>query len=41
MLDLAEADIAAGRTISHEESMRRWKEKVARKERELELAEAV
>lgn len=41
MLDLAEADIAAGRTISHEESMRRWKEKVARKKKELELAEAV
>ena len=41
MLDAAEADIAAGRTISHEESMRRWKEKVTRKEKEQELAEAV
>ena len=41
MLDAAEAEIAAGKTISHEESMRRWKEKVARKKKDQELAEAV
>ena len=41
MLDMAEADIAAGRTIPHEESMRRWKEKLANEENALEMAEAV
>ena len=42
MLDAAEADIAAGRTIPHEESMRRWQEEIAREEqKELELAEAL
>jgi len=41
MLDLAEADIAAGRTTPHEESMRKWQEKIANKEKNLELAEAV
>ena len=42
MLDLAEADIAAGRTTPHEESMRRWQEKIARQEKEKhEMAEAV
>ena len=41
MLDIAEADIAAGRTTPHEESMRRWQEKVAYKEKENSLAEAV
>jgi hypothetical protein len=42
MLDLAEDDIAAGRTTPHEESMRRWQEKIARQEKEEhELAEAV
>ena len=42
MLDLAEADIAAGRTTPHEESMRRWQEKIARQEKEkYEMAEAV
>jgi len=32
MLDEAEADIAAGRTIPHEEVMRRWDEEIARME---------
>ena len=42
MLDLAEADIAAGRTTPHEESMRRWQENIARQEKEkYEMAEAV
>ena len=40
MLDEAEADIAAGRTISHEEMMRRWEEELAREE-QLEMAGAV
>ena len=30
MLDAAEADIAAGRTYSHEEVMREWDEEIAR-----------
>ena len=41
MLDQSEADIEAGRTVSHEESMGRWKEKLARKTQDKELAEAV
>ena len=41
MIDQSEADIAAGRTVSHEESMRRWKTKVARQKQELEMIEAV
>ena len=42
MLDLAEADIAAGRTTSHEELMLEWEEELAREEQEeLEMAEAV
>ena len=42
MLDAAEANFAAGRCIPHEESMRRWKEKIARmKHAELEMAETV
>lgn len=40
MIDESEADIAAGRTISHEEMMRRWEEELAREE-QLEMAEAV
>lgn len=30
-IDQAEVNVAAGRTTTHEESMRRWKEKIARK----------
>ena len=41
MLDQSEADIAAGRTVSHEESMSRWKENIASKIRDKDLAEAV
>lgn len=42
MLDEAEANFAAGRGIPHEESMRRWKEKMARmKHAELEMTETV
>ena len=41
MLDQSEADIAAGRTISHEDMMREWEEEMAREEQELEMAEAV
>ena len=41
MLDEAEADFAAGKGIPHEESMRRWREKIALKKQELEMAEAV
>ena len=33
MLDAAEADIAAGRTTPHEESMRQARERIARKAR--------
>ena len=40
-IDQAEANVAAGRTIIHEESMRRWKEKIARKKLDLEMADAV
>ena len=40
MIAESEADIAAGRTISHEEMMRQWEEDLAREE-ELEMAEAV
>ena len=40
MIAESEADIAAGRTISHEEMMRQWEEELAREE-ELEMAEAV
>ena len=36
MLDAAEAEIAAGKGIPHEESMRRWDEKIARMEAEEE-----
>ena len=32
MLDEAEAEIAAGRTIPHEEVMRRWDEEIAQME---------
>ena len=42
LLDEAEADIAAGRTISHEDMMREWEEELAREEQyEHEMAEAV
>ena len=42
MLDLAEADIAAGRTIPDEEVWRRYDERCTREEQEEnELAEAV
>ena len=42
ILDEAEADFAARRTIPHEESMRRWKAKLAhKKQQELEMAEAI
>lgn len=42
MLDAAEADIAAGRTSSHEEVMREWDEEIARLEREeSKMAKAV
>ena len=42
MLDAAEADIAAGRTSSHEEVMQEWDEEIARLEREeSQMAEAV
>ena len=38
----SEADIMAGRTISHEEMMREWEEELAREEKELlEFEEAV
>jgi len=37
----AEADIAAGKTIPHEEVMRRSRERLAQKRQELEMAEAV
>lgn len=37
----AEANITAGRTIPHDESMRRWKEKIAVKKQELEMVDAV
>ena len=37
MLDAAEADIAAGRTTPHEESMRRWQEKIAYKDRAVNM----
>ena len=40
MLDAAEADIAAGRTTPHEESMRQAREKIARKAR-MERKESV
>ena len=41
-IDLAEADIAAGRTTPQEESMRRWKDKHAnKKQQEKEMVEAV
>ena len=36
MLDEAEAEIAAGKGIPHEEVMRRWDEKIARMEAEEE-----
>ena len=42
MIDQAEANIAAGRTTSHEESMQNWKAKIARKEQYArEKAEAI
>jgi len=42
MLDEAECQIAAGKTISHEEMMRKWEAELEREEQEeLELAEAV
>lgn len=34
MLDMAEADIAAGRGTPHEEVMREWNEEIARMEQE-------
>ena len=37
----AEANIAAGKTIPHEEVMRRSRERLAQKRQELEMAEAV
>lgn len=40
MVAESEADIAAGRTISHEEMMRQWEEELAREEK-LDMAEAV
>ena len=40
MLDEAEADFDAGLGIPHEEVMRKWKERLARKE-QFEMAEAV
>lgn len=40
-IDQAEANVAAGKTITHEESMRRWKEKIACKKLDLEMADAV
>ena len=40
-IDQAEANVAAGRTTTHEESMRRWKEKISRKKLDLEMADAV
>ena len=40
MLDEAEADIAAGRVIPDEESMRSWREEIAQK-REMALAAEV
>ena len=42
MLDVAEADFAAGKGIPDEEVWRKWDEELAREEQEeLELAEAV
>ena len=42
MIDQAETDIAAGRMTSHAESMRNWREKIARKEHYAhEKAEAI
>ena len=42
MIEASEADIAAGRTYSHEEVMREWDEEIARMEREeLQYAETV
>jgi len=44
MLDEAEADIAAGRVIDHEDLMREWEEELAReeqKELELQMAEVL
>ena len=42
MIEASEADIAAGRTYSHEEVMREWDEEIARMEREeLQCAEAI
>ena len=40
MVAESEADIAAGRTVSHEEMMRQWEEELAREE-QLEMAEAI
>lgn len=37
----AETNIATERTVPHEESMRKWKEKIALKKQELEMVEAV
>ena len=37
----AEANIAAGKTIPHEEVMRRSREKLAQRRKELEMAEAI
>ena len=42
MLEASQADIAAGRTYSHEDVMREWDEEIALLERkELKYAEAV
>ena len=37
----AEANIAAGKTIPHEEVMRRSREKLAQRRKELEMVEAI
>jgi hypothetical protein len=41
MLDEAEANFAAGKGIPHEEVMRRSREKLAQRRKELEMAEAI
>ncbi|MBE6255728.1 MAG: hypothetical protein E7105_09535 [Prevotella sp.] len=41
MIDQAEAEIAEGKGIPHEEMMRQWEEEMAREEQELKMATAV
>ena len=41
MLDEAEANFAAGKGIPHEEVMRRSREKLAQRRKELEMVEAI